>query len=113
MLGIDVAPEMIERARAKMDERVRFEVADVREAASSGRRFDLIVHLNCPVLLDDVAAALDPDGTVLVVASLGARTPFYTSHSALRRGFRRVGLTALGAGKAGAGTWFAATRRGS
>lgn len=62
VLGIDVAPEMIERARAKVDERVHFEVADVREAASSHRRFDLVVHLNCPVLFDDVAAALDSDG---------------------------------------------------
>lgn len=112
VLGIDVAPEMIERARAKVDERVRFEVADVHEAASSSRRFDLIVHLNCPVLFDDVAAALDSDGTVLVVASLDARTPFYTSHSALRRGFRRVGLAVLGEGEAGTGTWFAATRMG-
>lgn len=112
VLGIDVAPEMIERAQGKVGERMRFEVADVREAASSHRRFDLIVHLNCPVLFDDVAAALDLDGTVLVVASLGARTPFYTSHSALRRGFRRAGLAVLGEGEAGTGTWFAATRAG-
>jgi cyclopropane fatty-acyl-phospholipid synthase-like methyltransferase len=110
VLGVDIAPEMIERAQGKVGERVRFEVADVREAASSHRPFDLITHLNCPVLFDDVAAALDSDGTVLVVASLGVRTPFYTSHSALRRGFRRVGLAVLGEGEAGTGTWFAATR---
>ncbi len=110
VLGIDVAPEMIDLARAKAGDRARFEVAEPSEVASSDGPFDLIVHLNCPVLFDDVAAALDADGTVLVVASHGSRTPFYTSHSALRRGFRRAGLTARGEGTAGAGTWFAATR---
>ncbi len=110
VLGIDVVPEMIDLARAKAGERARFEVAEPREAASSHGPFDLIVHLNCPVLFDDVAAALDADGTVLVAASYGPRTPFYTSHSALRRGFRRAGLTVRGEGRAGAGTWFVATR---
>jgi len=110
VLGIDVVPEMIDRARAKAIDRVRFEVAEPSQVASSDAPFDLIVHLNCPVLFDDVAAALDADGTVLVVASHGPRTPFYTSHSALRRGFRRAGLTVRGEGTAGAGTWFAATR---
>lgn len=113
VLGIDVAPEMIDLAAAKAGERVRFEVAEPREVASSHGPFDLIVHLNCPVLFDDVAAALDVDGTVIVAASHGSRTPFYTSHAALRRGFRRAGLTTRDEGKAGAGTWFAATRAGA
>ena len=107
VLGVDVSPEMIERARSKADGRARFEVADTHAAARSGP-FDLIVHLNCPVLFADVAAALGEGGTVLVAASRGARTPFYTSHGALRRGFRRVGLDVVGEGRAGAGTWLAA-----
>lgn len=110
VLGIDVATEMIDRARAKADGRVRFEVADTRAAVGEGP-FDLIVHLNCPVLFGDVAAALAEGGTVLVVASHGARTPFYTSHGALRRGFRRAGLEVVGEGRAGTGTWLAATLR--
>ena len=113
VLGVDVSPEMIERARAKADGRARFEVADTHTAAREGP-FDLVVHLNCPVLFGDVAAALAERGTVLVVASRGARTPFYTSHRALRRGFRRAGLDVTDEGAAGAGTWLAAaptTRR--
>ena len=109
VLGVDVSPEMIERARAKAAGSVRFEVADTRAAAREGP-FDLVVHLNCPVLFGDVAAALAERGTVLVVASRGARTPFYTSHRALRRGFRRAGLDVVGEGAAGAGTWLAAAR---
>lgn len=107
VLGVDVASEMIERARAKNPGRVRFEVADTRAAAGEGP-FDLVVHLNCPVLFGDVATALADGGTVLVVASHGARTPFYTSHGALRRGFRRAGLEVVDEGRAGAGTWLAA-----
>jgi SAM-dependent methyltransferase len=106
VLGVDVSPEMIERARAKAPGRVRFEVADTGAAAREGP-FDLVVHLNCPVLFGDVAAALAEHGIVLVVASHGARTPFYTSHRALRRGFRRVDLEVVGEGAAGAGTWLA------
>jgi SAM-dependent methyltransferase len=110
VLGIDVAPEMIERARAKAIDRVNFEVADTRAAARRDP-FDLVVHLNCPVLFDAVAEALAPGGTTLVVASHGRRTPFYTSHGALRRGFRRAGLEVIDEGQAGEGTWLAATSR--
>ena len=110
VLGIDVSDEMIERARAKAAGRVRFQVGDTGAAASEGP-FDLVVHLNCPVLFDDVAAALAERGTVLVAASSGARTPFYTSHGALRRGFRRAGLDIVGEGAAGKGTWLAAARQ--
>lgn len=109
VLGVDIAPEMIERAQARGDERVRYEVADTGRAARQGP-FDLVVHLNCPVLFDDVARALADDGTVLVVASHGSRTPFYTSHAALRRGFRRAGLEVTGEGSGGTGTWLVAAK---
>ncbi len=110
VLGVDIAPEMIERARAKAVGRVRFEVADARGVRGDGP-FDLVVHMNCPVLFGDVAAVLAPGGSVLVVACLGPRTPFFTSHSALRRGFARAGLEVVGSGSAGRGTWLAAARR--
>jgi SAM-dependent methyltransferase len=110
VLGVDVATEMIDRARLKGAAEVRFEVADTRAAAARGP-FDLVVHLNCPVLFDDVAAALADDGIVLVAASHGTRTPFYTSHAALRRGFQRAGLKVIDEGSAGTGTWLAAQGR--
>ena len=107
VLGVDVAAEMIERARTKATERVRFRVADTRAAVADGP-FDLVLHLNCPVLFESVAAALAEGGIALVVASHGPRTPFFTSHAALRRGFRRVGLDLVDEGRAGRGTWLAA-----
>ena len=107
VVGVDVSAEMIERARAKAGDRVRFEVGDTGAVPGP---FDLVVHLNCPVLFGAVAAALAEGGTVLVVASNGPQTPFFTSHAALRRGFRRAGLEVAGARRAGPGTWLAATR---
>lgn len=110
VLGVDVSEKMIERARVKAaTDRLRFEVADTAKAATAGP-FDLIVHLNCPVLFGDVGAALADGGTVLVLSSYGRRTPFHTSHSALRRGFRKVDLEVIGKGNAGEGTWLAAER---
>ena len=109
VLGVDISPEMIEQAEGRPAERVRYKLADTRAAAGDGP-FDLVVHLNCPVLFADVAAALAEGGTVLVVASSGRRTPFYTSHGVLRRGFTRAGLEFVAEGRAGAGTWLAAKR---
>src|SRR5215207_7173356 len=73
VLGVDVSEEMIERARVKAaTDRVRFQVADTAKAATAGP-FDLIVHLNCPVLVGDVGAAVADGGTVLVISSYGQR----------------------------------------
>jgi trans-aconitate methyltransferase len=108
VLGVGIAPEMIELARAKAG-RARFAVADTRGAVAHGP-FDLVVHNNCPVLFEAVADALAPGGTTLVIATSGPRTPFYTSHGVLRRRFRRAGLEVVQEGRIGASTWLAARR---
>jgi hypothetical protein len=43
---------------------------------------------------------------VIVVASLGAATPFYAPHSVLARGFGRRGIAELAAGEASEGTYW-------
>jgi hypothetical protein len=43
---------------------------------------------------------------VIVAASWGDETPFYTPEAVLERGFRRRGIVARASGVAESGTWF-------
>jgi hypothetical protein len=47
-------------------------------------------------------------GHVVVVSSLGLKTPFHTPERTLRNGFRRRGVEVVAAGAAGPGTFFLA-----
>jgi hypothetical protein len=53
-----------------------------------------------------VARVLAPGGYVVVVSSLGLKTPFHTPAHTLRNGFRRRGVDVVADGAAGAGTFF-------
>jgi trans-aconitate methyltransferase len=108
--GIDVAPAMIDEARKKTDDpRLRFVVADVA-TLDPGAGYDLLVLLNMHPFFRDVARLLRPGGHVVVVASRGAATPFFTSAATLARGFERRGLETVAAGTAGPGTYYRARR---
>jgi SAM-dependent methyltransferase len=108
--GIDVAPAMIDVARAKSeDPRVRFLVADVA-TLDPGDGYDLVILLNMPPFFAQIAAMVRPAGHVVSVASRGAATPFFTSAAALERGFRRHGLETVAAAEAGPGTYYLARR---
>jgi hypothetical protein len=54
---------------------------------------------------------LRPGGFVIVAASLGAATPFYTPNSVLDRGFRRNGVEPFEVGESGDGTWWVGRAR--
>ena len=60
----------------------------------------------------EIARVLRPGGSVLIAASLGDATPFTTSEKDLKSGFSRHGIEPTGGGRAGAGTWFTATKAG-
>jgi ubiquinone/menaquinone biosynthesis C-methylase UbiE len=108
--GIDVAPAMIDVARAKArDERVRFLVADVA-TLDPGEGYDLVVLLNMPAFFEQVARLLRPGGHVVTVASRGPTTPFFIPAATLERGFRRHGLETVTAATAGPGTYYLARR---
>ena len=59
-----------------------------------------------PVFFDEVARLLAPGGYVVVVSSLGLKTPFHTPERTLRNGFRRRGVEVVAGGAAGPGTFF-------
>ena len=112
VVGIDVAPDMIARARQKVAQRrssARFEVADISRLRSPAD-FDLIAMLNMPPFFEPLSDLLAPGGYVVHASSSGAHTPFYTSPAALRRGFARRGLETVASGSAGDSTYFVARR---
>jgi trans-aconitate methyltransferase len=108
--GIDVAPAMIDAARAKpAGPRVRFQVADVA-TIEPGTGYDLVILLNMPQFFAQVAGLLRPGGHVIAVASRGAATPFFTPAQQLARGFSRRGLETVASATAGPGTYYVARR---
>lgn len=112
--GVDVSEEMIRLAQGKVgldpDGRVAFRVADASKLPYGDGSFDLVAELNMPTFFAEVARVLRPEGHVIVAASWGEATPFYTPEAALERGFRRRGIERVDAGTAGAGTWFIGRR---
>lgn len=112
--GVDVSEEMIRLAQAKIgldrDARVAFKVADASKLPYGEESFDLVAQLNMPPFFAEVARVLRPGGHVIVAASWGEATPFYTPEAVLERGFGRRGIERVDAGTAGAGTWFIGRR---
>ncbi len=112
VLGIDIAPGMIDAARTKgasLGDRVRFEVVDVSQLDDSNR-FDLIAMLNMPPFFDRLSKLVAVGGYIVNAASIGDRTPFYTNAATLAKGFERYGLETLASGTSGDGSFYVARR---
>lgn len=112
--GVDFSEEMIRQARAKVgldpEGRIAFTVGDAAHLPWSDDSFDLVVQLNMPPFFGEIARVLRPGGIVVIAASQGSRTPFYTSDAALERGFARHGITRREAGSAGPGSFWVGRR---
>ena len=114
VLGIDVAPAMVERAAAKQvrpgrSKPVRFEVADIADL-DPANGYDLLMMVNMPPFFAPAASMLRPGGHVAHIASRGPVTPFYTPAEKLARGYERQGLETVASGTAGPGTYYLARR---
>jgi SAM-dependent methyltransferase len=108
--GLDFSEAMIEQARVKLPDelsgRVGFLVADAERLPFADGSFDLVTQISVPVFFDEVARVLAPGGYVVVVSSLGMKTPFHTPERTLHKGFRRRGIDGVATGTAGPGTFF-------
>ena len=107
--GVDISEQMIRRARDRIgldpEGRVAFRVADAADLPYEDESFDLVAQLNMPPFFAETSRVLRPGGSVIVASTGGPRTPFYTTASALERGFRRHGLELRESGEAGDGTF--------
>ncbi|MGH2987807.1 MAG: class I SAM-dependent methyltransferase [Solirubrobacterales bacterium] len=112
--GVDISEQMIRAAQDKVgldpDGRIAFRVADAARLPYGEESFDLVAQLNMPPFFDEIARVVRPGGEVIVAASWGEATPFYTPHAVLERGFRRRGIEPVGAGEQGGGTWWLGRR---
>ncbi len=114
--GVDISPAMVSRASAKIgldpEARVVFREGDASRLPWPDDSFDLVTAVNMPLFFSEIDRVLRPEGSVIVVATLGDRTPFFTPERTVERKFARRGLERSGGGSAGHGTWFTASRKG-
>jgi ubiquinone/menaquinone biosynthesis C-methylase UbiE len=112
--GVDFSEEMVRIAQHKIgldpEGRVAFRVADAAELPFEDESFDLVTLVNVPPFFGEIARVLRPGGSVIVTASAGPSTPFFTPHSVLERGFRRRGIELAGEGTAGRATFWVGRR---
>jgi SAM-dependent methyltransferase len=110
--GVDISEPMIRQARKRIgldpSGRVAFRVADASDLPWEEGSFDLVAQLNMPPFFKEIARVLRPGGFVIVAASWGEETPFFTPEAVLRRGFERAGLEPVESAEAGSGTYFVA-----
>jgi SAM-dependent methyltransferase len=114
--GVDISEEMVRAAKAKIgldpEGRVAFKTGDAADLPYPDESFDLVTQVNMPPFFAEIARVLRPGGHVVVAASWGEGTPFFTPVPVLERGFRRHGVEPLSSGEGGeTGTWFLARKR--
>jgi SAM-dependent methyltransferase len=99
VLGIDVSPDAIERARSEHGDVARFEVGKPSEPVVGDDEFDVVTcfgpleDAGAPdAVLAAIARALRPDGVLLASLSLARSGEGRASAEAIRRRFRSVRL---------------------
>jgi SAM-dependent methyltransferase len=108
--GVDLSEEMIRTAQSKVEldpeGRIAFKVADASDLPYPDGHFDLVTHVNVPPFFSEISRVLAAGGQVIVAATGGSSTPFYTPPAVLERGFRRRGIETVESGTAGRGTFY-------
>jgi SAM-dependent methyltransferase len=113
VVGIDLAPEMIETARRKTppEAKVSFEVGDASAVPRGDGTFDLVTGANVIPFFDELARLVAPGGYVALSFSVGPATPIYVPPERLRAELARRGFSEFAEFEAGSGTAFLARRR--
>jgi ubiquinone/menaquinone biosynthesis C-methylase UbiE len=103
VVGVDLAPAMIEQARASVPG-VRFEVADASRLPYEDASFELVTLSNMIPFFDELARVVAPGGHALIAFSSGAETPIYVPLERLEAELRRLGFMHFAPVAAGRGT---------
>src|SRR3954468_22512563 len=107
--GVDLSPEMIRIAQAKVPG-VTFEPADASRLPFADRSFDLIAQNNVPVYFGELTRVLAPGGRILICSTFGPATPYYTPHKLLTKRFSKLGFRDARSEQAPPGDWFLAAK---
>jgi ubiquinone/menaquinone biosynthesis C-methylase UbiE len=103
VVGVDVAPAMLEEAR-RLAPGLSFVEGDAADLPFAGDSFDLVANANMIPFLDEVARVLRPGGWTLYAFSAGPETPIWVEPGVLRRELERRGFTDFADIAAGRGT---------
>lgn len=97
IVGIDLAEQMLARARdntpPELRERVTFQRADASSLPFADASFDLVTHANMIPFFDEVARVVAPGGHVVFAFSSGSETPIYVATERLRGELSRRGFS--------------------
>ena len=108
--GVDFSEEMIAAAVGKVgldpEGRIAFKVGDAASLPYPDDSFDLVAQLNMPPFFDEMVRVLRPGGQVIVAASWGPATPFYTKPKLLQWKFAQHGVEQVASEAAGSGTFW-------
>jgi len=102
VIGVDLAPAMIEQARTAVPG-VRFEVADASRLPYEDASFELVTLSNMIPFFDELARVVASGGYALIAFSSGAETPIYVPPERLERELRRLGFMQFAVVAAGRG----------
>jgi len=111
VVGVDVSQRMLEQARQKARDRVRFEIADAERLPFPDGSFDLVTLGNMIPFFDELARVTAGAGRVLFAFSAGPETPIYVPSDTLRRELAARGFAEFAEFSAGRGTSLLATKR--
>ena len=115
VVGVDLAPEMIEHATRLLPEdlsgRVTFAVADGAKLPFADAAFDLVVLQNAIPFFDELGRVTRPGGQVVFAFSYGDETPIWVPPETLRPRLGRVGFDRFEELSAGEGVALLAAKR--
>lgn len=108
VMGVDLAPAMIEEARRRVPDelvgRIVFETADAAALPFADGAFDLVVLLNMIPFAEELARVTADDGVIVFAFSSGPSTPIYVPSETLRARLEPLGFERFEELSAGGGT---------